>query len=544
MGLIAGICSRNQSDVSELLYRMAIKIQHRGDSPFCICIKHENAWESMVCENPKEILDFKIHFGIIGRHLVLDHENETIPYSDCQNKSFFLIDGQIFNLTQIAQELTSVHKGNLANPGVVLHLFEELREKIIDFSHIFEKLLMLMEGIYTGTFILKEHVFIFRDLIGIKPLYTYLGPKYIAFASEKKALWGTGFKRYIKSLQPGRIVQVTEKGFTSYFQAEFNWKEIEKGSLTYYTENLLQLLRNNILKLKPVNPFSLLLSGGIDSTLLAALLTKIGINFHSLVIGSEKSKDIQTAQQAAESLGIPLEILKFNITTLEELLPLLIYHVESSNEKKLNIAFPLFLASYHLKNQKYKVVFTGQGADEIFGGYRRYEIQLLKDPRKLQNILRDDIQNLYLGNLQRDDAVSMAYTLELRLPYLTQDLIEFSMQIPASWKIQPPVRKYILRQVGKKIGLSEEYIKQPKRAIQFSSGSHNTLKKLGKELGFTKDFTLKNGFFSPTQLFIDSLAYILGFPDIEPKIIKFVKQKSINWPDSFLKFKNIINKII
>ena len=159
-------------------------------------------------------------------------------------------------------------------------------------------------------------------------------------------------------------------------------------------------------------------------------------------------------------------------------------------------------------------------------------------------MLWNDIEGLYLGNLQRDDAATMANTVELRLPYLSRRFIEFSMQIPPSFKIKPPIRKYILRHLGKKLGLSEKIIQKPKRAIQFSSGSYDILKKLAKNFGFTKDFALKNGFFSPTQLFIDSIAFHLGFPNINPKIAKFLEKSTINLPDSIFTYENIVNKLI
>ena len=544
MGLIAGIVSRDRSDISDFLYRMAVKLRHRGNSSFCVCKKGGNGWEPVICENSEEILTLQMPFGIVGRHFIIDKNNETIPYTDCLNKRVLLLDGRFFNISELAHELQSNHKGNFVNSSIMLHIIEELGKKFFNFSEIFGKIFDLIEGMFAGTLILKENVFIFRDLIGIKPLYLYSGPKYIAFASEKKALWAAGLTQRIEPLRPGRVVRVAEKGFTSHFQAEFTQKGMATKQLEYYSKMLLQRLKQTLVKLKPGNPFYLLLSGGIDSTLLAILLKKLDLRFNSLVIGTEKSKDIQAAEKAANFLGQPLEILKFDVPTLEETLPLLIYHVESRDEKKLNIAFPLFHASNYLHKKNCSVIFTGQGADELFGGYERHEIQFQEDPDKLQDLLWDDVRNLYLGNLQRDDGASMANTVELRLPYLTRKLIELAMQIPPSLKIQTPIRKYILRHIGKQIGLSEAIVQQPKRAIQFSSGSYDTLKKLAKQFGFSKDFVLKSGFFSPTQLFIDSFAYRLGFPNIDPKVIKFVEQTKIDWPDSILKHENLVNTII
>lgn len=544
MGLIAGIGSRDRSDISDLLQRMAIKLRHRGDAPFCVCKKGLDGWERVTCGKAEEISSIKSSFGLVGRHLTFDEENEASVYSDCQQERFLLLDGRIFNTLELQKELKDEHNGNLMSPSVILHLIEELQKKIFNFSAVFGKIFDLLEGMFAAALILKEHLFIFRDLIGIKPLYLYSGPKYVAFASEKKALWAAGLTQRIQPLRPGRVMRVAEKGFTSHYQAEFPNKKFGANQLEYYNELLLQGLRETLMKLNPKNRFYLLLSGGIDSTLLAALLKELALDFNSLVIGTEKSKDIQAAQQAADFLTLPLEVLKFNVSTLEELLPLLIYHVESRDEKKLNIAFPLFHASNYLSKKNYRLVLTGQGADELFGGYKRHEIQFQEDPLKLHTMLWEDVENLYTGNLQRDDAASMANGVELRLPYLNRRFIEVAMLVPPQLKVRPPQRKYILRHLGKSIGLSEKIAQQPKRAIQFSSGSYETLKKLAKRCGFTKNFALKNEFFSPTQLFIDSIAYLLGFPNIDPKVKKFVEKTRINWPDSFLKYENRVNTII
>ncbi len=543
MGLIAGISSRDGSDISELLHIFAVKLCHRGNSEYSVFIKNSNGWETILCEDAREILTLKSHFGIIGRHMIWNRQTDTIPYSDCQNTRFLLFDGELFDVETIKQELTKSHRGYLNNPSAILHLMEELKEKIFDFSQIFRKIFRLMNGMYAAALIMKHYVFLFRDLIGIKPLYLHVGPKYVAFASERKALWAAGLTDRIEPLRPGRVVRFAEKGITSHYQLEYNPRASKDMPLEHYIQRLLNSLRTNIAMLRPSIPFALLLSGGIDSTILAILLKQSGNDFRSIVVGSKKSKDIQMAQDTAECVGVPLEILQFDLATLENCLPSLIYHVESRDEKKINIAFPLFYASKHLHEHRVQTVFTGQGADELFGGYERHELQFQQDASKLPEDLWNDVKSLYKGNLQRDDAVAMAHTMQLRLPYLTRDLIELSMQIPPNFKIQPPVRKYILRQVGIEAGLPKRFTQQPKRAIQFSSGSYETLKKLSRKIGFTKDFALSNGFFSPTQLFIDALTVFLGFPNKDPKVLKFVEETRITWPDTFWDLENIVNRV-
>ncbi len=544
MGLIAGIASRDGRDVSDLLYRMAFKLRHRGNSPFWVSGKGENDWESHICKKAEEIQSLKTPFGVVGRHFVIDKDPGVIPYRDRREKRSLLLDGRIFNVERIKGELKGDYRSDFVSPNVILDWIEEMQGRIFNFSQIYQKIFTLIEGMFAGTLILKNHVFILRDVVGIKPVYLYSGPEYVAFASEKKALWCIGLTQHIEPLPPGRVVRVAEKGFTSHYQACLKHRDIQHKSMEHYRGRLLQLLESTLEKMKPADPFYLLLSGGIDSTLLGALFKKMGVDFGVLVLGTEKSKDVQAAQKAADFLEQPLDIVNFDIAMLEEFLPHLLYHVEDRDEKKLNIAFPLFYGARYLKENGCNTVFTGQGADELFGGYERHEMQFHKDPSKLQSLLWEDVENTYQVNLQRDDAAAMANTMELRLPYLTREFIELVMQIPTSLKIKKATRKHILRQVGKSIGLPESITQQPKRAIQFSSGSYETLKKLAKHHGFTKRFVLNHGFFSPTQTFIDSVAYLLGFPNLDPKISAFVEKTRIDWPESILEHKNLVNTIV
>ncbi len=542
MGLIAGIYSKEQGSVSDLLFMMASKLAHRGNSEFHVLKKANSGWNNFTCKNPSEISDMKMPFGMVGRYLLLDDKKENLPFTGCKDENHLFLDGRIFNISEIIHNLKEHHDEEIKNESVIVHFFEELKKRNFENSKIFEKISNNLEGMFAAALIFKDELFLFRDLIGIKPLYLHYGPKYLAFASEKKALWAVGIHENIQYLPPGNAVKVTKDGFISLYQGMFERKNIKTLHLENYLEGITRLLENNVSSLIPKKAFYLLLSGGIDSSILAAILKSKGIEFNSLVIGSKKSKDINEAREVADFLDINLEVLKIDVSDLEKMISSLIYSLESRDEKKLNIAFPFFYASSYVHKKGSDIIFAGQGADELFGGYERHELAMKEDPIKFQEMMWNDLEELYIQNLQRDDAASMANSIELRLPYLNKGFIEHCMQIPPSCKIRPPIRKYILRQVGGKLGLPEKITQKPKRAMQFSSGSYDILKKLARNHGFTKDFALKNGFFSPTQLFIDSISYVLGFPNIELKIVKFLEKTSINWPDSVFKFKNAVNK--
>jgi asparagine synthase (glutamine-hydrolysing) len=231
----------------------------------------------------------------------------------------------------------------------------------------------------------------------------------------------------------------------------------------------------------------------------------------------EGSKDIGNATQAAEELGLPLKINFMTLEKLQENLLNIVYMIEEINPLKLSIALPLFFSAQLAKSDGLKFMISGNGADELFGGYARYiEILESRGYSALHQALFKDVKEMAEGNIQRDDAAGMANSIELELPYLDYELVKYALSIPPQHKIakinSTYIRKFILRKIAEKIELPETLVNRPKIAMQFGSLSQKLLEKLARMSGFNKNLAKRYGYQSSLKLYIETIARLKGIP--------------------------------
>lgn len=326
-----------------------------------------------------------------------------------------------------------------------------------------------IDGDYAFAYTDGENLAVVRDPVGVKPLY-HSGE---AFASERKALWRIGL-RDVETLPPGHAmingVEVKLRGLPRAEPSDAEPEELR--------ENLKSALRESVeRRVRGLDEAALVFSGGVDSTLLALLLDE-HIDVRLYTVGLPGSSDPQFASRAAEDLGMELEVLEVTEDTIREALPHVLGAIEEYNLMKIGVAMPLYLASEAASAEGYRVMFSGQGADELFAGYHRYR-RLLAEGR-LEDALRHDLENIHHVNLERDDAVTMANSVELRVPFLDLQLIGVALTIPADLKIRGPedeLRKRILREAALEMGVPEYIAMRPKKAAQYGSGIDKVLRR-------------------------------------------------------------------
>jgi asparagine synthase (glutamine-hydrolysing) len=379
------------------------------------------------------------------------------------NRGTLSYNGEIYNFREIAQ------KRNIKTDSDSEVLFDLIE------SNGVEAALKELDGDYAFAYESDGEIQLVRDHPGVKPLYYGKIDNLFAFASEKKALSAIGMNE-IYTLKPGHMLTyggcvLTEKIVTGFVKGE----RITDENIA--SEELFNAMERAVRK-RTYSPCAIAFSGGLDSSLIAALCPEAEL----YSVGMAGSHDIIQTKKAAHLLGLDdkLHLHELTMLEVESAIPDVIRAVESADPLKVSIALPLFFASKDARNDGIRVMLTGQGADELFAGYRRYEF--MPSP-ELESALKHDLDNIAENNLERDDAVTMANSVELRVPYLDREVIELALRIVPELKVHGGVRKSILRLCAGKI-LPDELAYKEKKAAQYSSGIYSAIEKLARKNGF------------------------------------------------------------
>ena len=304
-----------------------------------------------------------------------------------------------------------------------------------------------------------------RDPIGIKPLYTGTKDGALFFASEIKAL--AGRMDTIDEFPAGHVYD-SERGYRQYYTLPEPTSDItdpgEAAALvrTTLTKAVRKRLRSDV-------PLGAFLSGGLDSSIIAAIAMKELGSLHTFSVGLEGSSDIVAARRVAEYLGTHHHELQLTEADIVDALPSILFHLESYDVDLVRSAVPCWFVS-KLAARHVKVVLTGEGADELFAGYTYYKD--IADGESLQGELRRSIASMHNINLQRVDRMTMAHGLEARVPFLDTTMIATAARTAPGLKLATgagqTIEKWILRKAFDDL-LPNDIVWRDK--LQFDEGS-------------------------------------------------------------------------
>jgi len=353
-----------------------------------------------------------------------------------------------------------------------------------------KKIIKLRNGSFRVTAITDQGIVIGRDHIGVYPLYYGENRDIAAVSSNMKMLWRLGLEP--KPVTPGMLIKITEDST----QVEVIRTQPKPNESEYNEETLIKRLDETLKEAatktsKGVKRGAVAFSGGIDSVLTAHYLNEAGVQIQLICVGMKDSPDFISAEQAANHLDLPLITIMYAEDELRKDVDQVIRSVEEANPMKIGVGLPLYWAAKTAVQHGITDIFSGNGADELFAGYKKYLDGYLSGSN-VEDLLYSDITNSWENNFDRDVKICMDQSVTLRLPFTYSPLIELGLSIPLSMKINPehkPARKIILRKLAKTIGLPDEFAFKPKKAAQYSSGVSKAMRRIAKQEQMnTRDF--------------------------------------------------------
>ena len=453
-----------------------------------------------------------------GDNAILSHERLSIvdplsgkqPLVSDDGKIILAANGEIYNHKEIRKEFEGKYNFQTGSDcEAIIPLYKKFRESG-DFTLMIEKL----SGIFAFALYDSENdvYLVARDEIGVIPLYQgwdKAGRFYVA--SELKALEGecqtieefpNGHYFYSKDEKP---VRWYKREWENFDAVKNNARATDdKGEII--NPSVIEKVRNGLesavkQQLMSDVPYGVLLSGGLDSSIIAAITQKFSKKriesdskeaawwpqLHSFAIGLEGSPDLIAAQKAADYIGTVHHEVHFTIQEALDALPDVIYHIETYDITTVSASTPMYLLARVIKSMGIKMVLSGEGSDELFGGYLYFH--KAPDAKEFHEELVRKMSKLHLYDCLRANKSLMAWGVEGRVPFLDKEFIDIAMSLNPSDKMnirlpdgKQRMEKWILRKAFEDM-LPEEICWRQKE--QFSDGvGYNwidTLKKMTEE---------------------------------------------------------------
>ena len=432
----------------------------------------------------------------VGDNAIMVHERLSIvdpasgkqPLYSADGNLILAINGEIYNHKDLRKHLTQPYEFlTYSDCEIILALY---REKGVDF-------LEDLNGIFAFSLYDKEKniYMIARDHMGIIPLYMgwdEMGNFYVS--SELKCLNGVCNK--IEEFLPGHYLYSKDGTPKKWYNREWTDYENVKENKSDINELRKALEEAVHRQLMSDVPYGVLLSGGLDSSIISAIAKKYSARrietedlqdawwpqLHSFAVGLKESPDLVAAKKVAEHIGTVHHEVNFTIQEGLDALRDVIYHIETYDVTTIRASTPMYLLARVIKSMGVKMVLSGEGADELFGGYLYFH--KAPNAKEFHEETVRKLSKLHLYDCLRANKSLASWGVEGRVPFLDKEFMDVAMRLNPADKMagNGKIEKYILRKAF------EDYLPHEiawRQKEQFSDGVGyewiDTLKKITSE---------------------------------------------------------------
>ena len=454
-GIVCAFDLKQPSDVLRpQILEMSKKLRHRGPD-----------W-SGIYDSENAILAHE-------RLAIVDPTSGKQPLTNSSEDLILAANGEIYNHQELRLPYESTYEFKTQSDcEVLLALYENEGKDFVK----------KLNGIFAFAIYDKKNdaYFIARDHMGIIPLYMgWDGNGTFYVASELKALEGICSK--IELFPPGHYLYSNDSTPTKWYNPEWeNFDSVKENSTSI--EDLHDALADAVHRqLMSDVPYGVLLSGGLDSSITSALAKKFSAKrvesndeqsawwpqLHSFSVGLEGSPDLAAAQEVAKHIGTIHHEIKFTIQEGLDAIKEVIYHLETYDITTIRASTPMFLLARAIKSLGIKMVLSGEGADELFGGYLYFH--KAPNAKEFHEETVRKLEKLHQYDCLRANKSLAAWGIEGRVPFLDKKFIEVAMKLNPKDKMitNERMEKWILRKAF------EEYLPPSitwRQKEQFSDG--------------------------------------------------------------------------
>ncbi|GFD68059.1 asparagine synthase B [Alteromonas sp. KUL156] len=385
------------------------------------------------------------------RLAIVDVDTGAQPLISQNDKQILAVNGEIYNHKQLAANLDEPYPFKTRSDcEVILPLFQQ---KGVDFIDD-------LEGMFAFVLYDEEQdaYLIARDHIGIIPLYTGYdehGNFYVS--SEMKAL--AGVCKTISEFPPGHYLWSKEGKVTKYYTRD--WMEYDNVKDNTSDLNELRVAFEKAVKSHMMSdvPYAVLLSGGLDSSLVSAVAAQYVAKrvededktdawwprLHSFAVGLEGAPDLKAAKKVADMIGTVHHEIHFTIQEGLDAIRDVIFHLETYDTTTIRAATPMYLMTRKIKAMGIKMVLSGEGSDEIFGGYLYFH--KAPNAKEFHEETVRKLDRLHMFDCARANKATSAWGVEARVPFLDKNFIDVAMRLNPQDKmcLDGKMEKWILR---------------------------------------------------------------------------------------------------
>ncbi|AHF73184.1 asparagine synthetase B [Candidatus Sodalis pierantonius str. SOPE] len=395
-----------------------------------------------------------------GDKAILAHERLSIvdvntgaqPLYNAAHTHVLAVNGEIYNHQLIREQLGDRYAFQTGSDcEVILALYQEKGPEFLD----------ELRGMFA--FILydteKDAYLIGRDHMGIIPLYIghdEHGNLYVA--SEMKAL--VPVCRTLQEFPPGHYLWSQDGEMRQYYQRDWFDYDRVKDNVTDKAALKAALEESVKSHLMSDVPYGVLLSGGLDSSIISAITKKYAARrvedqakseawwpqLHSFAVGLEGSPDLSAASKVVAALGTVHHEIHFTVQEGLDAIRDVIYHIETYDVTTIRASTPMYLMSRKIKAMGIKMVLSGEGADEVFGGYLYFH--KAPNAKEFHEELVRKLQALHMYDCARANKTMSAWGVEARVPFLDKQFLDVAMRINPQDKMcgNGKIEKHVLRE--------------------------------------------------------------------------------------------------